>query len=552
MLRILQQYSTIIILICLIAIGAFFRFYNLNWGAPYYFHPDERNIASSVSRLQFPDQMNPHFFAYGSLPIYTIYFTGLLYNFFSTCHVSLVTCSVSFEQAIVISRIFSAVFSLALLPLLYLLGKKMKDQMTGIIAVLLGAVSVGFIQFAHFGTFELWLTFFSALLIYIYLRLNQEMKTKYIVVAGLVFGILLSIKVSSLALIPLPFIALFLPNIHHARPDAAKRLKRSLLFIAISGVVYFLTNPFVLLDFPAFRHSMNYESSVALGTLPVFYTGEFYNTIPVLYQFLHIYPFLLNPLLTILFILAFVYVLFLEYKTKHPAYLLLVTCYLLLFLSQAFLFVKWTRYMGPTLPFVYLILALSITDILQLVTKKYQVSSIKYIVFSFLITISAIFALAYVITAFVQTDTRIAASIWAKQHIPSQAKILSESYDLGIVPFNADFPNISLFNFYDLDSPALEGTYRQLTEALRTNEYIILPSQRIYQTRSSNAGKFPSGNRFYTMLLSNQLGFTKIYETPCDIFCKITYLNNPIFSFEQTASVFDRPTVYIFQKYATF
>ncbi len=225
---------------------------------------------------------------------------------------------------------------------------------------------------------------------------------------------------------------------------------------------------------------------------------------------------------------------------------------MLLFFSQAFLFVKWTRYIVPTLPFVYLILALSITDILQLVTKKHQISSLKYIVFSFLITISTIFALAYVITAFVQTDTRIAASLWAKQHIPSQAKILSESYDLGIVPFNADFPNISLFNFYDLDSPGLEGTYRQLTEALRTNEYIILPSQRIYQMRLSNAGKFPSGNRFYTMILSNQLGFTKIYETPCDMFCRITYMDNPIFSYEQTANVFDRPIVMIFRKNENF
>ena len=74
-------------LILLTIIGAFLRFYNLNWGAPYYFHPDERNIASSVTQLHFPDQINPHFFAYGSLPIYAIYGTGVIVNSLSNFEV---------------------------------------------------------------------------------------------------------------------------------------------------------------------------------------------------------------------------------------------------------------------------------------------------------------------------------------------------------------------------------------------------------------------------------------------------------------------------------
>ena len=51
----------------------FFVFYNLNWGAPFYFHPDERNIASSIVQLKFPDNLNPNFFAYGAFPIYLIF-----------------------------------------------------------------------------------------------------------------------------------------------------------------------------------------------------------------------------------------------------------------------------------------------------------------------------------------------------------------------------------------------------------------------------------------------------------------------------------------------
>ncbi|MBU3978923.1 hypothetical protein KKE68_04460, partial [Patescibacteria group bacterium] len=59
---------------------------------------------------------------------------------------------------------------------------------------------------------------------------------------------------------------------------------------------------------------------------------------------------------------------------------------------------------------------------------------------------------------------------------------------------------------------------------------------------------YPNGHDFYSALFAQTNGFQKIYETPCDIFCKITYLNNPVFSFEETANVFDRPTVFIFKK----
>lgn len=157
---------TALILFILIILGTILRFTNLNWGSPFYFHPDERNIASAVTQLQFPDQLNPHFFAYGGLPIYTIFFLGLSTNFFSVCHFSLNTCHVPFEQAIIISRLLSASLSVLLIPLLYLVGEKLYGKKAGLIAAAFATFSVGFIQFAHFGTYEMSLAFFSTLLFF--------------------------------------------------------------------------------------------------------------------------------------------------------------------------------------------------------------------------------------------------------------------------------------------------------------------------------------------------------------------------------------------------
>jgi len=96
--------NTIVLITVLMCLGAFLRFYNLNWGAPFYFHPDERNIASSISQLRFPNQMNPNFFAYGSLPIYKIYSAGLIINQFRNFQLP-------FNQAIIIGRFFYSIIS---------------------------------------------------------------------------------------------------------------------------------------------------------------------------------------------------------------------------------------------------------------------------------------------------------------------------------------------------------------------------------------------------------------------------------------------------------
>lgn len=534
-------------LIVLTLIGVIIHFYNLNWGAPFYFHPDERNIASSVSQIQFPNQMNPNFFAYGSLPIYVIYFTGVFINYITnlltTNHQSLIT---PFEQAIIISRFYSALFATLLIPLLFFIGKKIKDKKTGLIAAFLTTTSVGFIQFAHFGTFEMWLTFFSVLLFWMCI---QKPSKRNILLIGIIFGILIATKVSSLILFPLLFFVI------PAKEGIKKFKNKYVMTVAITVVklivlcltaalVYYLTNPYVILDTQSFKNSMNYESSLVLGRLLVFYTGEFFNTIPVLFQFLHVYPFLLNPLITFLFIPSFFYLLWKIFKTKNFSFVILASFFMILFFSQAFFFAKWTRYIVPTLPFIFLITSITLVDWSNKIRQPFN----RLAIVTIFIGVNVVFALSYFVTAFVRPDTRVEAYHFAQKNIPANASILSEIYDLGIVPFNTSFSDITLFNFYDLDNHSLDATPEALQQQLSQKEYIILPSQRIIKSRMINKEKFPKGHTLYSDLLSNKLRFKKIYETPCDLFCKITYLGDPIFRFEQTANVFDRPTIFIFKK----
>lgn len=541
-------YMTKFLLLLLLLIGGFLRFYNLNWGSPYYFHPDERNIATSVTQLKFPDQMNPHFFAYGSLPIYTIYFTGLLMNFFSHYTLLPTTYNLSFEQAILISRFYSALFSILLIPLLYILGNKLNGKKTGLIAAFLATTSVGFIQFAHFGTFEMWIAFFSVLLFYICLNLLHTAYFKQVFFAGLLLGILIATKISSLALLPLPFFSLFIHIFRKHFRHAQFVFTRSAILLLVSSLVFIITSPFALLDYSSFLSSIMYEKNVALGNLAVFYTGEFKNTIPVVFQFQKVYPFLLNPFIVIIFIPSFFYFLFRTFKTKSPTFFLLNSFFLILFLSQAFFYAKWIRYMIPTLPFMYLITGVAVSDWSSLLNKTSFRRKIYYYTNTIVVIFSILFCASYFITAFIKQDTRITASKWAKIHIPSDELILSEVYDLGILTFNPNFSHITLFNFYDLDNNSIDSNQQMLNEQLSQNNYLILPSQRILKTRLTNSRDYPQGHLFYQSLIDGNLGFEKIYETSCDMFCNITYLGNAVFSYEETANVFDRPIVFIFKR----
>jgi hypothetical protein len=493
--------------------------------------------------------MNPHFFAYGSLPIYIIYLLGVFVNIFRLPHTNLLF--VSLEQAIIVGRVISALFSTSIIVLLYLIGTKIVNRNIGILAAVLGTCSIGFIQFAHFATFEMWLTFFSLLLTYISFYYIFSPTKKNLFLIGIILGVLVSIKISSLALFLPIFLVIYIGNSIHNKTILKKFYDSfvALFFIfCFSSFVFFITNPFVVFDTDEFLASMHYETAVATGNLPVFYTQGFINSIPVLYQFRYNYPFLLNHICELLFILSFCYSAWKVYHQKEKKLFILLTFFLTLFLSQAIFFVKWTRYLLPTLPFIYILISYTVFDLFHTAYKRNAktLQNVIKIVTIGTIVLSFFYAITFLYFDYMQQDTRLQAYEWGKIHIPKKSHILSEVYDLGIIPFNDTFSNITLFNFYDLETnPQL---ITDLTFKLQNTDYIILPSQRIAKNRLLQPNYFPKGYSFYTALFYDKSRYKQVYQTPCNALCRIIYNGNPAINLEETASVFDRPTVYIFKK----
>lgn len=501
-----------LILIIILLIAAFLRFYNLMWGSPYFFHPDEKNMAIAVINLNFPKNLNPYFFAYGQFPLYLSYFSGYLINII----IHKLTAHLNLPQAIFWLRFWSASTSVLTVYLVFLISKRLLNHKWSLITTLLCAFSPGLIQSAHFGTTESLLTFFFMLLIYLSLELN----TKYLFASAMVLGLSISTKVSAFIFVFVPFVALLF-----TRLTFYKKILLLFLIFSTAFVIFTITSPFTLLDFKAFKGSMTYETSVALGKLKVFYTRQFADTVPVLFQFEKIFPYALGWPIFILGILGIGFLLGKKEKT-HSEVILLFALFIY-FLSNAFLYAKWTRFMAPIFP-------------LFTVFAVYFIYKIKprWVVW-LLVSLSILPGIAF-FSIYLRPDVRVTASEWIFQNIPSNSYILSETANVVDIPVQNQNYQVISFNFYDLDDNPFR--FEELISHLTKADYIFIPSRRIFKNYMRLPDKYPLTNKYYELLFSGKLGFEKVAE----------FSSLADESAEETFTVFDHPVVRIYKKTSKF
>ncbi len=517
----------------LIATGFILRIININWGAPFYFHPDERNIASLLSLdpfEKFPSYLFKGTFSYGNFPSLFLQVPRLiLLNFNLPINV--------FVLSTLILRLTSVIFSALTLIIIYKTGNLFSKKI-GFIALSLAAFSTGLIQNAHFGTYDTFIAFWISLSFYFSLLLVKYKKGKYFYFAAISLCVAASAKITSISFFPIISLPLFF--LLREKDITKKFFILYLLFGIVSFAFVFILSPYYTT--PDFLNLIKYERGVVTGSLDVFYTQSFNKTTPILYHLTDIFPFLINPIVTLLLPLSIVSAIIPFIRTRNKKILLTLLGFLILFIPQTVLFAKWSRYMLPTLPFIYLLVSIFLSSLLK--TKNDTIKKGAYILIGFTIAISFIHALSYILLT--KESTVIKASSWASKNIPPNSLVLSEQYDLGIIAFNRNLSNIVLFDFYTLD----EKTHAEdeLHLLLNNADYVLLPSQRILKSRLSNPTLFPKGYDFYSKLYYEKGNFRKIYETQCSIWCNILYFGNPIFTSEETTSVFDRPTVSIYKK----
>ncbi len=491
----------------IIFLAIFTRFYGLNWGFPHYFHPDENNMAMAVSQFS-ETNLDPHFYAYGQFPLYLSFFIGKLFNL-----------SNSLANSIFSLRFLSAIFSTFSLYFLYLSVKIVFPKITNLF-LLLTIFSPGLIQLAHFGTTESLLLFIFTANTFLSLKYYQSNNPNYLLIASVFTGIGLATKITAVFFI-LPLFFSFLLSLKKNSLHLVSIIF-FLQFTSLSIIFFLILSPYNWINFYDFWSAMKYETSIATGQLSVFYTTQFKNTIPYLFQLKNIFPHSSGLIIFIFSLFSLIFFPRQKNKTKLDYLLIIFLPALFYFLYFGQIYVKWFRFMSPLFFIPAIFAAIFISNFK---------SNLLKISFTLLAILPGIIYFSH----YFFSDIRQTGSQWFSQNIPQNSIILSEGGNVVNFPPNQSDYKITYFDFYS------ETNFSEdLINQIILSDYIIVPSRRVYKNYSTS--DHPFINSYYQNLFSGNLGFELIKTfSPIGDFI----LNSE--SAEETWTVFDRPTIRIYK-----
>ncbi len=243
--------------LAIIFIGAIaLRFYGIQFGLPFYYHPDEESKLRVISGMYARDSLNPAYFLH---PTALLYFTYALNKFM---HFFFWGGGLT-DNIVLAGRIVSALAGSISCILLYLIGRLSFSSKTGLYAAGLLAVLPLHVTCSRYMKEDALLTFFVLLTTLLTIWSGRANKPKFLLLAGLVAGFSASVKYSGILtfciLLAAPFI-----RARSWRPNSSWLfwVGGSLLMIPVG---FLILSPYVALDFSTFYKDISYEASHMSG-----------------------------------------------------------------------------------------------------------------------------------------------------------------------------------------------------------------------------------------------------------------------------------------------
>jgi hypothetical protein len=520
------------LLFVLILIGAFFlRAYGIEWDQGYLFHPDERKILMVADDLSFPwppdaslfdpqSSWNPRFFAYGSLPIYLL---RLLADLAKHIRPDLATL----ESSYLVGRLLSVVFDLGAICLIFRLGKRIYDPLIGLLAATLTTITVLHIQLAHFYAVDTVLTFFVLWTIERALAVLLKPSTGRGIGLGAVLGLALATKISAAPLALTIALAWLVGSLLDGQSSSwPKRVWRTIRGCGISGlaasVVFLICQPYALIDVVSFIVDVLHEGRMARGLQDIPYTRQFIGTAPYLYPLKQAIIWSMGIPLGVTALLASLFALLdalrraLRRDWRRFGELLLPISWVGLYFGIVGSFhAKFLRYMLPVMPLLCLWVAWSLISLVHASGKWERVRrAIGAVGLVVVLLSTSFYALAYM-NVYRQTHPWIQATEWLCRNLPPSRRIMVEHWDdpLPLIQGTGELgcyygQRITQFPAYDRDDAEKLET---LLTGLLASDYIVLSSNRLYNTIPRLPARYPLTSRYYQLLMEERLGFELVY-----------------------------------------
>lgn len=565
--------------IFLILIFAFaLRVYGLNWDQGFHLHPDERAIVLASLPLQFPtniselfsvqSSLNPHFFAYGSLPMYLLKGIAVLLTPFYTL-------ASSYDHINLIGRFLSALFDTGTVFLIFVLGKKLFSKTIGLTASFLYAISVFPIQAAHFYAVDTLLTFLILLTLYSLILFYEKPSKEGALIAGFLIGASLATKTSALVLIASvgaallsEFILIFIKNPHKPKvwfPHVPKIIKilftDGLIILIVSILSFLISEPYALIDFREFWCQTLQQSQMTYDAFTFPYTLQYVGKTPYFYELKNVFFWGQGPILAILSFLGIFYTALIilkkkKGKRKWAQEFILLIFFLSYFGAVGKFAVGWMRYMLPLYPLFCLFAAVLIYRINVFLKSKVKSNIIFNTLYLILYTLILIWPLAF-LNIYTAPNTRVLASKWINQNIPVSTTLAIEHWDDSLPLFGQQNYKTVTLTLYDPDT---SEKWKIINGQLSKTDYIIIASNRLYTPlmKLTDCKKllpvrcYTQTAQYYKKLFDGSLGFKKVAE-----FTSYPKFSLPLVKWEheindssadESFTVYDHPKVIIFKK----
>lgn len=285
----LKNKRTTTIILLILVLGAFLRFYHIEFGLPHSFRADEPELVEPAIFYTFEIRdiiknnnyykLIPVSYVYGTFPAYL--FTTFIMGS-SKLH-NILGITFPKENMYILIRSFHAMLSLGIAAAGAALYKKLFGDKAGIIFSLLFLVlNWKLIVHGHYANADLIvaaLLTFSFLSIYEYFRRGKP-DTLFTIITGILFGLAVGTKITTLLTLPL-FLYIFISK---------KDYKNFLAFLLLTTGAFLITNPFSLVFSDNFMLRIltmaSKESGIVLDSVdssPLkYFSALFYTVTPLL------------------------------------------------------------------------------------------------------------------------------------------------------------------------------------------------------------------------------------------------------------------------------
>jgi YYY domain-containing protein len=584
-------------LVVLILMGVFFRFNGLNWDNGRNLHPDERFLSTVTNDLTWPENFSHYFdpkvstlspyslqnmglFVYGTFPIYLVKFISVQLD------------RNTYDLIPLTGRALSALFDLGAIAFLFLIGRKLYGSQIALLGAALLSLSVLNIQLSHFYTVDTFANLFVMATFYFLLRAAAHGRWHDYALTGLVFGLGMASKISIFTLAAPIVLAAGLDFARRYRSgddvrEAAEQvLVRMATLVAVTALTFRVFQP-VAFAGPSFLNwTLNPEwlediaeqARILSGNVNLPWMQQWVDR-PVSFVFYNLLVWGLGLPLGLAGLAGLGLAAYELVRQRRVEHLLPVVYVLFTFSYLAVQFVKFMRYFLPIYPFLALLAAYLLVKVWNRAIESHpsdpsagnhfrwmnraravlrQEGTLKALVAG-LITIvvggTLLYALAFS-SLYTRPHSRVQASRWMYANLPPGSAIANEHWDDWLPIGGVDgltaygdrglFTGIEMKN-YDPDTPE---KLDKIIDNLDKADYLVLSSNRLYDSIPRQPLRYPLGSRYYELLFNGGLGFEPLIEfTSFPTLFGIRLVDHVA---EESFTVYDHPRVQIFKKSADF